>query len=84
MKEDGALRKILRNEVTWFGTLFVVIWKIYTGIILPLNNLQIQATQIQSELNNQNNQYQTLSTAVNVLTTSVSVLKSRVDNLTKN
>lgn len=81
-KQSGIIRAVLRNEVTWVITFIGITIGFFNMVVLPLNRMQLQLTQIQSDVSKQGQNYETLQTAVSALTTSVSVLKSRLDNLT--
>lgn len=73
--ERNAFQKMLRNEVTWVIFVIVSFWGFVTTVVLPLQKLQIQVAQIQTDLNKQGKTYQTLSDDVNLLKTDVAVLK---------
>lgn len=76
MKEENIVRKIINNEITRYGAVAVAIWKIYTSIILPLNNLQIQSNQIQIDLRASNKKYDDLARIEASHETRISILES--------
>ena len=49
-REIGLVRSVLRSELTWLVFLIAGIWGFVTTVVLPLQRLQIQLTQIQIEL----------------------------------
>lgn len=48
--EIGTVRSILRSELTWTVFVIAAIWGFVTSVVLPLQRLQIQLSQIQSDL----------------------------------
>ena len=50
VREVGVVRSVLRSELTWVVFLVAGIWGFVTTVVLPLQQLQIQLTQIQVEI----------------------------------
>lgn len=82
-KEQGLIRAILRNEITWVITFIGITIGFFNMVVLPLNDMRIQLTAIQKDLAAQSSQTESLRTAVGALNTAVSVLQTRVDTLSK-
>lgn len=49
-QETNAIRTVLRSEITWVIFIIGTIWGGVTGIILPLQKVQIQLIQMQSQI----------------------------------
>lgn len=85
MAEDNSqqniIRSILRSEVTWVITFVGITIGFFNTVVLPLNAMRIQLSQIQSDLSKQAVNYEALSLTVQALNTTVTVLKNRIDNL---
>lgn len=50
MQEQNAIRTVLRSEVTWLLTFVGCIMGFVTTVIMPLQRVQIQLAQIQTDL----------------------------------
>lgn len=81
--ETNAIRKVLRSEITWVVFTAGFLWGFVTTVVLPLQRLQIQIAQIQTDLSSQNKKYDDLSTVVNTLINRVSIVETRLDNKIK-
>lgn len=81
MNEENLIEKVLSNRITQMVFIGSILWGVITTIVLPLQKVQIQITQIQSDLTTQNKRYDVLSNAINLLTNRESVVESRLDNL---
>lgn len=80
---QNIVRVLLRNEITWVVTLVTLTIGFFNMVVLPLNEMRIQLTQIQTEIANQDKQTEILRIAMSSLNTSVSVLQTQVDYLLK-
>ena len=47
---QNAVRSILRSEITWLISFIICIMGFVTSVVMPLQKLQIQLAQIQSDL----------------------------------
>lgn len=74
------IQKAFRNEFVWIGMILTFLWFFVTTVVLPLQKLQIQVTQIQTDLTSQNKKYDALDKLVNNLSTRMSVVETRLDN----
>lgn len=83
MKEENIIQKFLAHEVTKLIGIGAFLWGVISQVIIPINNIQLQQAQIRTDISKITSNYEAQNTAINALTTSVSVLKSRVDTLTK-
>lgn len=77
MKEEGSFRKILRSEVTWALFIIGIIWGCVQTVVLPLQKLQIQVSQIQLDIARNNKNYDDLSKEEANHETRISILESR-------
>lgn len=50
--EEGAVKKVLKNEYAQVAAIIVVVWSFVTTVILPLQKLQFQVDQIQLAISN--------------------------------
>lgn len=83
-QQQGIIRTILRNEITWVVTFIGMTIGFFNTVVLPLNDMRIQLTVIQKELSTQSLQTESLRAAVGALNTAVSVLQTRVDAIARN
>ncbi len=81
--EQNLIKSILRNEITWIITFVGITIGFFNTVVLPLNEMRIQLSQIQSDISHQNVNYETLNATVQQLNLTVTVLKNRVDNITR-
>jgi len=49
-KEQSAVRAVLRNEITWILFIIGSAWGIVVGVVLPIQALQIQLAQVQTQI----------------------------------
>lgn len=68
-----------RNELTWFGMVIFAFWGVITSIVLPLQKLQIQMAQIQTQLKG----VDTLNTQVQQISTKQQVDEEVISQLKK-
>jgi hypothetical protein len=57
IRNQNAVRAVLRNEITWILFIFGLIWGAIATVILPLQKLQIQVTQVQEQLISEQDRY---------------------------
>ncbi len=75
----NTVQKILRNEITWVIFIVGILWGVVTSVVLPLQRLQIQVSQVQDEITKQNGNYDVLNQLVNSLNNRTSVIESRLN-----
>ena len=66
-KEYGVVRSVLRSELTWLVFIVVGIWGFVTSVVLPLQRLQIQLTDIQADITAEAGKYTALDMRVKIL-----------------
>ena len=59
--EVSLLRAIFRSEITWVISIVAVVWAFVATVVLPINNLQIQVAQVQSQLAGEQTKYDQLN-----------------------
>lgn len=73
----NALQKMLRNEITWAIFIIGLLWGCVQTVVLPLQKLQLQVSQIQLDLAKQNNNYDTLASKVDDHEVRISILENK-------
>jgi len=59
--EVSFLKALFRKEITWIITIGTVIWAFVGTVVLPINNLQAQVAQIQTQLTMEQSKYDALN-----------------------
>lgn len=81
-QQDGVVRAVLRNEITWIIFILGILWGALQGIVLPLQKVQIQIAQIQTEIQNESTKFQNifdrLDNLENITTVSATKLSEHI------
>lgn len=64
-KNQNAVRSVLRSEITWLISFIFCIMGFVTSVVMPLQKLQIQLAQIQSDLVINKSSYSQLEARLN-------------------
>lgn len=78
-KEDSIIRTVFRNEFTWVISIIGFVWAFIVAVVLPIQKLQIQASQIQSQITAYSGSLNTITDEVQNIGT-----KQQVDETTLN
>lgn len=81
MSEENSIRKVLRSEITVVIAIGLFLWGMVTTVVLPLQKLQIQVSQIQLDITTTNKKYDDLSKKNDTNTAGISSLGSRTSVL---
>ncbi len=65
--DNNTVRTILRSEITWLISFIVIIMGFVSTVVLPIQKLQLQLTQVQMDLAIQNNNYDKVEDRVSTL-----------------
>lgn len=52
MKEENLIRSVFKNEITWIIVVITVFYGFIKTVVLPLEKLEIQITQVQVDISN--------------------------------
>ena len=66
-KEENVVRSVLKSEITWFVFLIAGVMGFVSSVILPLQRIQIQITQIQENQIEQKIAYEKFDARVHTL-----------------
>ena len=83
MNKENIIRQILRNEVTWVITFVSITIGFFNMVVIPLNKVQIQLTQIQTDLADTKKNYQTALMEHQELRSRVDVIETKLNPLVK-
>lgn len=67
LEEQNTIRTVLRSEITWLISFIVCVMGFVTTVIMPLQKVQIQLAQIQTELQSNNSKNLQMETRLNKL-----------------
>lgn len=59
MDNENTIRKVLKHEITWAIMLIGAVWTIVSTIILPINTIQNQLAQLQTDIKQTKKDYNT-------------------------
>lgn len=82
-KQQSTIRAILRNEITWVVTFVGITIGFFNMVVIPLNRVQLQLTQIQADLADTKNNYESALTEHQSLRSRVDVLETKVSHQQK-
>lgn len=71
-KDQSLIRVVLKNEITWIIAIITMVLGFVNTVILPIQKMQLQLTQIQTDIAQGKQDYQ-------AIIVSESKLKSRLD-----
>lgn len=77
MKEQNIVRTVLKNEITWIVMIVATIWGCVQTVILPIQSLQFQITQLQVAIS----EIKTYDTRITQNSNDILVLKQVTKNL---
>lgn len=77
--QQNIIRKILLSEVTWIIMILGGGWGVVTQVVLPINTIQIQLTQISMDMNQTKKDYQVAMQEHINLRDRVSVLETKIN-----
>lgn len=80
-KQDSTIRAMLKNDYILVAGIVAIVMSFVTTIILPLQRVQIQLAQIQTEIIQTNTDYQTVIAGQASLSNRVTVLETEVNPL---
>lgn len=83
-KNQGIIRSVLKNEITWVITFISITIGFFNMVVLPLQGMRIQLTQIQSDLSEGKDNYSKLVEANQKLTSRIDVLETKITQFVKN
>jgi hypothetical protein len=66
-KEVGLIRQVLQSELTWFVFIVGGLWGFVAMVILPLQQIQFEITQVSSTLLEQKVQYEQFDERLHLL-----------------
>lgn len=78
-KQQNLFQQFFRNELTWLCMIIVAVWSFVTTVVLPIQKLQIQLAQIQTQLKS----YDMLNAQVQTISTKQQVDESLLSQLIK-
>lgn len=81
--KTSVIQKVFRSDITAIVSILAVGWAVVTTIILPIQSMQIQLTQVQSELADQKTQYATILISQATQQQSLIDVTARVTSLEK-
>lgn len=58
---ESPIRKVLRSEITWTITTIALVMGFVKTVVIPINNLQIQVAQINTQLLAEQQKYTMIS-----------------------
>ncbi len=77
--QNEAFKKVFRNELTWLLFIIGTFLGVFNSVILPLQKIQLQISQIQSDIQNQNFRYEGLAGELKALSKEVTILKANAE-----
>lgn len=83
-KQQNLFQTFFRNELTWLGMVILAIWGFVTSVVLPLQKLQIQVAQIQTQLKSQSDTYNSFSQSVQNISTKQQLDEQEISQLENN
>ena len=78
-RNQGAIRAVLRNEITWIFFILGSAWGIVMGVVLPIQALQIQVAAVQAQLQSERTTYDNMQQDLGVLKSQQAVTESKLD-----
>lgn len=83
MKEESMFRTLLKNEVTWVVMIIAAVLGVVRTVIIPLNNMQIQLTQIQLDIAQSKSDFRLSEIERQSNKSRIDVLETQVNSLMK-
>lgn len=76
MEKENMVRAIFNSEITWIISIIGFVWTVVVTIILPINTIQTQLAQIQSDNKTSQKNYVQLVTLNQDLDKRITVLET--------
>lgn len=75
-KSESFIRAVLQNEITWLFLIITGVFGFVSTVVLPIQKLQLQVTQIQTDLTDSKLGYKDILENYNDLSTRVTTIES--------
>jgi len=82
-QEKITIRKIMQNEFTWIVMIIASVMGFVSQVILPIQSMQIQLTQIQQIILETKQNYQIAMQEHQSLRSRVDIIETKLNNLAK-
>ena len=82
-QQESMLRKLLKHEATWVVSIILAVMGFVNTVILPIQKMQIQLAQIQSDIADNKAGYATVMAIHQTILERLSVLETEVNTLNR-
>lgn len=83
INQQNIIRTVLRNEITWVITFVGITIGFFNLVVIPLNRVQLQLTQIQSDVADTRLNHERSLAEIQKLTSRLDILETKVSNIKK-
>ena len=78
---ENFIRTVLRSEITWAVCLIGGVTSFFTMVVLPIQKLQIQISQVQDQIMSESNSFKDMSLSLQQVSSKQQVDESQINQI---